>query len=55
MVQYARIDAHYLLYIANCLIFELKQQDNGMPYMVCVYSSFLVFSIQLVGVEPEED
>nr|POE96860.1 isoform 2 of protein rrp6-like 3 [Quercus suber] len=28
MVQYARIDAHYLLYIANCLIAELKQQEN---------------------------
>lgn len=28
MVQYARIDAHYLLYIANCLITELKQQNN---------------------------
>ncbi|KAK9284591.1 hypothetical protein L1049_023767 [Liquidambar formosana] len=28
MVQYARIDAHYLLYIASCLIAELKQQDN---------------------------
>lgn len=28
MVQYARIDAHFLLYIANCLIAELKQQEN---------------------------
>ncbi|MED6147617.1 hypothetical protein PIB30_045531 [Stylosanthes scabra] len=28
MVQYARTDAHYLLYIANCLITELKQLDN---------------------------
>ncbi|KAF5458342.1 hypothetical protein F2P56_022377, partial [Juglans regia] len=28
MVQYARIDAHYLLYIANCLITELKQQGT---------------------------
>lgn len=27
MVQYARTDAHYLLYIANCLFAELKQQD----------------------------
>ncbi|XVF43375.1 hypothetical protein PTKIN_Ptkin02bG0035300 [Pterospermum kingtungense] len=27
MVQYARTDAHYLLYIAKCLIAELKQQD----------------------------
>ncbi|XVE74468.1 hypothetical protein DITRI_Ditri12bG0019400 [Diplodiscus trichospermus] len=32
MVLYARTDAHYLLYIANCLIAELKQQD-------CEYSS----------------
>ncbi|KAG4206147.1 hypothetical protein ERO13_A04G144700v2 [Gossypium hirsutum] len=32
MVQYARTDAHYLLYIANCLFAELKQQD-------CEYSS----------------
>ncbi|XP_061348771.1 protein RRP6-like 3 [Gastrolobium bilobum] len=29
MVHYARTDAHYLLYIANCLIIELKQLDNG--------------------------
>ncbi|XP_015866330.3 protein RRP6-like 3 isoform X3 [Ziziphus jujuba] len=28
MVQYARTDAHYLLYIANCLIAELEQQEN---------------------------
>ncbi|XP_059451789.1 protein RRP6-like 3 isoform X2 [Corylus avellana] len=28
MVQYARMDAHYLLYIANCLIAELQQQDT---------------------------
>ncbi|XP_060958940.1 protein RRP6-like 3 isoform X3 [Cannabis sativa] len=28
MVQYARTDAHYLLYIANCLIAELEQQKN---------------------------
>ncbi|KAJ1404317.1 Ribonuclease H-like superfamily [Sesbania bispinosa] len=28
MVHYARTDAHYLLYIANCLIIELKQLDN---------------------------
>lgn len=28
MVHYARTDAHYLLYIANCLIDELKQLDN---------------------------
>ncbi|XP_059661076.1 protein RRP6-like 3 isoform X2 [Cornus florida] len=28
MVQYARTDAHYLLYIARCLVSELKRQDN---------------------------
>lgn len=30
MVQYARTDARYLLYIANCLIVELKQQDSDI-------------------------
>ncbi|KAH6785648.1 hypothetical protein C2S51_038103 [Perilla frutescens var. frutescens] len=28
MIQYARADAHYLLYIANCLCLELKQLKN---------------------------
>ncbi|CAK9158012.1 unnamed protein product [Ilex paraguariensis] len=28
MVQYARTDSHFLLYIANCIASELKQQDN---------------------------
>ncbi|KAL9296969.1 hypothetical protein ACSQ67_022865 [Phaseolus vulgaris] len=28
MVHYARTDAHFLLYIANCLINELKQLDS---------------------------
>ncbi|XP_012575641.1 protein RRP6-like 3 isoform X2 [Cicer arietinum] len=28
MVLYARTDAHYLLYIAKCLLLELKQLDN---------------------------
>ncbi|XP_021893704.1 protein RRP6-like 3 isoform X1 [Carica papaya] len=28
MVQYARTDAHYLLYIAHSLIFELKKRGN---------------------------
>jgi len=31
MVHYARKDALYLLYIANCLLNELKQLDNGIP------------------------
>lgn len=30
MVQYARTDAHYLLYIAHHLSSELKEQDTGM-------------------------
>lgn len=30
MVEYARLDAHYLLYIASCLIKELKAKDKGM-------------------------
>ncbi|XP_076956320.1 protein RRP6-like 3 [Bidens hawaiensis] len=28
MVEYARMDAHYLLYIADCLVSELKTQKN---------------------------
>ncbi|KAK4492815.1 hypothetical protein RD792_000140 [Penstemon davidsonii] len=28
MIQYARIDAHYLLYISRCLYLELKLQKN---------------------------
>ncbi|XAR55382.1 Ribonuclease D [Bertholletia excelsa] len=28
MVQYARLDAHYLLYIAHCLVSELRQRDS---------------------------
>ncbi|KAL1555506.1 protein RRP6-like 3 isoform X1 [Salvia divinorum] len=28
MIQYARVDAHYLLYIAYCLCLELKQLEN---------------------------
>lgn len=30
MIEYARADAHYLLYIAYCLCLELKQLKNGM-------------------------
>ena len=29
MVQYARTDAHYLLYVANCLTSELKLYGTG--------------------------
>ncbi|XP_015577871.1 protein RRP6-like 3 isoform X1 [Ricinus communis] len=32
MLQYALTDAHYLLYIASCLIAELKQKDNDNSY-----------------------
>ncbi|KAK6242535.1 hypothetical protein SCA6_007924 [Theobroma cacao] len=38
MVQYACTDAHYLLYIANCLISELKQQDH--EYSSCPDDKF---------------
>ncbi|XVF03076.1 hypothetical protein REPUB_Repub04eG0229400 [Reevesia pubescens] len=38
MVQYACTDAHYLLYIANCLIAELKQQDR--EYSSCPDDKF---------------
>lgn len=29
MIQYARIDAHYLLHIAGCLIGELREKENA--------------------------
>ncbi|CAO2814378.1 unnamed protein product [Amaranthus hypochondriacus] len=32
MVEYARLDAHYLLYIASCLIKELKAKDKDISY-----------------------
>ncbi|OMO93706.1 hypothetical protein CCACVL1_06374 [Corchorus capsularis] len=38
MVQYARSDAHYLLYVANCLISELKKQDH--EYSSCPDDKF---------------
>lgn len=38
MVQYARADAHYLLYIANCLIAELKQLES--EYSSCPDDGF---------------
>nr|GEY84136.1 protein RRP6-like 3 isoform X1 [Tanacetum cinerariifolium] len=31
MLEYARMDAHYLLYIADCLVAELKLQKNENP------------------------
>lgn len=30
MIQYARTDAHYLLYIADCLSSELRKENIGM-------------------------
>lgn len=30
MIEYARTDAHYLLYIANCLASELRAKACGM-------------------------
>lgn len=30
MVQYARTDAHYLLYIANCLVSELQRKTHAI-------------------------
>ncbi|CAA6671929.1 unnamed protein product [Spirodela intermedia] len=35
MVQYARTDAHYLLYIADCLVQELKTISHGMGPATC--------------------
>lgn len=35
MVQYARTDAHYLMYIARRLSCELKQHDTGMGLLLC--------------------
>lgn len=37
MVQYARIDSHYLLYIAKRLASELIEQDKGIlsHFLIC--------------------
>lgn len=43
MVQYARTDAHYLLYIAHCLASELEQLSRGMP-CICYSMSNLIVS-----------
>ena len=37
MLEYAQKDAHYLLYIAGCLIAELNLQDKGMSLIVITY------------------
>lgn len=44
MVQYARTDACYLLYVAHCLVGELKQKNNGIIFYCIDFdenSSFL--------------
>lgn len=43
MMQYARIDAHYLLYIAYCLASELKHLPRGMPFTMIFMSYFVLF------------
>lgn len=48
MVQYARTDAHYLLYIARSLIAELEMLDNGTPSFF-VTAAFQTFDVSLVG------
>lgn len=47
MVQYARTDAHYLLHIANCLLAELKQLDNGIWHFQidCFFKTFIFFTL----------
>lgn len=47
MVQYARTDAHYLLYIANCLFAELKQQDCGMFAIQSFFGCWLLYLVCL--------
>ncbi|KAK8498659.1 hypothetical protein V6N13_110193 [Hibiscus sabdariffa] len=51
MVQYARTDAHYLLYIANCLFAELKQQDRGMFATQSLFGYLLLYLVclEMVG------
>jgi hypothetical protein len=33
MINYARTDAHYLLYIANCMVSELQTKACGMAFL----------------------
>ncbi|KAK2980699.1 hypothetical protein RJ640_011319, partial [Escallonia rubra] len=44
MVEYARTDAHYLLYIAECLATELKEHDN-VEEMYGVYHTPKMISV----------
>lgn len=41
MVEYARMDAHYLLYVADCLVSELKLQKNGVFCLSTYYSQLI--------------
>lgn len=45
MVEYAQTDAHFLLYIADSLIAELKQQVVGMPSIVFTFmiDTFIIY------------
>ncbi|RWW13444.1 hypothetical protein GW17_00022840 [Ensete ventricosum] len=36
MIEYARNDVHYLLYIADCLVSELKRKSPGMHLLFSV-------------------
>jgi hypothetical protein len=33
MINYSHTDAHYLLYIANCLVSELQTKACGMAFL----------------------
>lgn len=48
MVQYARTDAHYLLYIAHSLIAELEMLDNGTPSFFVSQLLFRPFTFHLL-------
>lgn len=45
MVEYAQTDAHFLLYIADSLIAELKEQVVGMPSIVFTFmiDTFIIY------------
>ncbi|XP_020540579.1 protein RRP6-like 3 isoform X2 [Jatropha curcas] len=55
MLQYARTDAHYLLYIAGCLIAELKQDNDGsLNSIVEVCRRSNMICLQLYNKEVED-
>ncbi|KAJ8452167.1 hypothetical protein Cgig2_016748 [Carnegiea gigantea] len=43
MLEYARSDAHYLLYIARCLLDELRHRGNGILSTSFLFSSSICF------------